>query len=121
MTVSFFCLFSFFNTFSPELIAEEAVRMALVRLEAREAPAGPQAVVLGNGWAGVLLHEAVGHGLEADYNRKKTSLYSGRIGQKVASELCTIIDDGTIPNRRGSLNIDDEDVHAAKRLLVVRE
>ena len=90
--------------------AKEAVRQALVNLEAREAPAGTMQVVLGPGWPGVLLHEAVGHGLEGDFNRKGTSAFSGRVGQKVASELCTVVDDGTMMNRRGSLNIDDEGV-----------
>ena len=88
--------------------AREAVRQALVNLEAQEAPAGTMQVVLGPGWPGVLLHEAVGHGLEGDFNRKGTSAFSGRIGEKVASEMCTIVDDGTLENRRGSLNIDDE-------------
>jgi len=110
--------FEHFNTYSPEAIATEAVRSAVILLDAREAPAGPREVVLGNGWSGILLHEAVGHGLEADFNRKKTSLYSDRIGQKVASELCTIIDDGTIPNRRGSVNIDDEGQPTCKNILI---
>ncbi len=90
--------------------AQEAVRQALVNLEAREAPAGTMQVVLGPGWPGVLLHEAVGHGLEGDFNRKGTSAFSGRVGEQVASELCTVVDDGTLMNRRGSLNIDDEGV-----------
>lgn len=88
--------------------AREAVRLALVNLEAREAPAGTMQVVLGSGWPGVLLHEAIGHGLEGDFNRKGTSAFAGRIGQKVASPYCTVVDDGTLHNRRGSLNIDDE-------------
>lgn len=88
--------------------AREAVRQALVNLEAIDAPAGMMPVVLGPGWPGVLLHEAVGHGLEGDFNRKGTSVYSGKMGEQVASSLCTIVDDGTLPNRRGSLNIDDE-------------
>ncbi len=88
--------------------AREAVRQALVNLDAVEAPAGTMTVVLGPGWPGVLLHEAVGHGLEGDFNRKGTSAFSGRIGQRVASELCTVVDDGTLAGRRGSLNIDDE-------------
>jgi TldD protein len=86
----------------------EAVRQALVNLEAGEAPAGSMTVVLGPGWPGVLLHEAIGHGLEGDFNRKGTSAFSGRVGEKVASMLCTVVDDGTLPARRGSLNIDDE-------------
>ncbi|HEY9199484.1 MAG TPA: metalloprotease TldD [Gammaproteobacteria bacterium] len=88
--------------------AREAVRQALVNLEAVDAPAGNMTVVLGPGWPGVLLHEAIGHGLEGDFNRKGTSAFAGRVGQKVASELCTVVDDGTLPGRRGSLNIDDE-------------
>lgn len=90
--------------------AREAVRESLVNLHARNCPAGNMAVVLGPGWPGVLLHEAVGHGLEGDFNRKKSSAFSGRMGQRVASTQCTIVDDGTIPERRGSLNIDDEGV-----------
>lgn len=88
--------------------AREAVRQALVNLDAIEAPAGTMPVVLGPGWPGVLLHEAVGHGLEGDFNRKGTSVFSGRIGERVATSLCTVVDDGTLPQRRGSLNIDDE-------------
>ena len=87
---------------------EDAVKMAQVNLDAIDAPAGTMPVVLGSGWPGVLLHEAVGHGLEGDFNRKGTSNYSGRIGSSVASPLCTIVDDGTLLNRRGSLSIDDE-------------
>ncbi|MFY9226923.1 MAG: metalloprotease TldD [Blastocatellia bacterium] len=93
---------------TPKKLAEEAARQAIVNLEAVDAPAGAMEVVLGPGWPGILLHEAVGHGLEADFNRKKTSAFADLLGQRVASELCTIVDDGTIPNRRGSLNIDDE-------------
>jgi TldD protein len=88
--------------------AREAVRQALVNLEAIPAPAGTMPVVLGPGWPGVLLHEAIGHGLEGDFNRKGTSAFANRIGEQVASSLCTIVDDGTLPNRRGSLNVDDE-------------
>ncbi len=88
--------------------AREAVRQALVNLEARDAPAGTMTVVLGPGWPGVLLHEAVGHGLEGDFNRKGSSAFSGRVGERVASPLCTVVDDGTLESRRGSLNIDDE-------------
>ena len=86
----------------------EAVRQALVALEAVPAPAGEMVVVLGPGWPGILLHEAIGHGLEGDFNRKGTSAFSRRLGEKVASDLCTIVDDGTLPGRRGSLNVDDE-------------
>ncbi|HET7175175.1 MAG TPA: metalloprotease TldD [Gammaproteobacteria bacterium] len=88
--------------------AREAVRQALVNLAAAPAPAGTMTVVLGPGWPGILLHEAIGHGLEGDFNRKGTSAFSGRVGQKVASELCTVVDDGTLKDRRGSLNVDDE-------------
>jgi TldD protein len=93
---------------APERYAREAVRQALVLLEAVPAPAGSMSVVLGPGWPGVLLHEAIGHGLEGDFNRKGTSAYSGRIGESVASPLCTVVDDGTLPGRRGSLTRDDE-------------
>ena len=86
----------------------EAVRQALVNLEAQPAPAGTMPVVLGPGWPGVLLHEAVGHGLEGDFNRKGTSMFARRMGEQVASPLCTVVDDGTLPGRRGSLNVDDE-------------
>ncbi|NUS38786.1 MAG: metalloprotease TldD [Lysobacter sp.] len=92
----------------PEHFAREALRQALVNLEAVDAPAGVMQVVLGAGWPGVLLHEAVGHGLEGDFNRKGTSTYAGRIGQRVASPGVTIVDDGTLQGRRGSLNVDDE-------------
>jgi TldD protein len=88
--------------------AKRAVREATINLEAIPAPAGTLPVVLGPGWPGVLLHEAIGHGLEGDFNRRGTSAFSDRIGERVASPLCTIVDDGTLPNRRGSLNIDDE-------------
>jgi TldD protein len=98
----------FFDGDVAERYAAEAVRQALVQLEAVPAPAGSMAVVLGPGWPGVLLHEAVGHGLEGDFNRKGTSAYSGRIGEKVASPLCTVVDDGTLVHRRGSLTLDDE-------------
>ena len=87
---------------------DEAVKQALTNLEAVAAPAGNMTVVLGPGWPGILLHEAIGHGLEGDFNRKKTSAFSGRIGQRVATPEVTVVDDGTIKNRRGSLNIDDE-------------
>ena len=92
----------------PEQFAREALRQALVNLEAIDAPAGVMPVVLGSGWPGVLLHEAVGHGLEGDFNRKGTSTYAGRMGQRVAAPGVTIVDDGTLGGRRGSLNVDDE-------------
>jgi TldD protein len=98
--------------------AHEAVRQALVNLDARDAPAGTMQVVLGPGWPGVLLHEAIGHGLEGDFNRKGTSAFSGLIGEKVASELCTVVDDGTLPDRRGSLNIDDEGTATENTVLI---
>ena len=88
--------------------AREAVRQALVNLEAVDSPAGEMTVVLGPGWPGILLHEAIGHGLEGDFNRKGTSAFSGRIGERVASEQCTVVDDATLPDRRGSMTIDDE-------------
>ncbi|MCX6639537.1 MAG: metallopeptidase TldD-related protein [bacterium] len=110
--------FDQFDTFTPEEIANEAVRQATILLESVEAPAGPNEVVLGNGWAGILLHESIGHGLESDFNRKKTSLYTDRIGQVVASELCTVVDEGNIPNRRGSLTIDDEGTPTRKNVLI---
>ncbi len=91
-----------------EDFAREAVRQALVNLDAIPAPAGAMPVVLGPGWPGVLLHEAIGHGLEGDFNRKGSSAFSGRIGERVASPQCTVVDNGTLPGRRGSLNIDDE-------------
>ncbi|MGH7300702.1 MAG: metalloprotease TldD [Candidatus Rokuibacteriota bacterium] len=96
----------------------EAVRQALLKLDAVDAPAGEMTVVLGPGWPGILLHEAVGHGLEGDFNRKKTSAFSGRLGQSVASELVTVVDDGTIQNRRGSLNVDDEGVPTRRNVLI---
>ncbi|WP_258576780.1 metalloprotease TldD [Candidatus Pantoea persica] len=98
--------------------AKEAVRMALVNLSAVAAPAGTLPVVLGAGWPGVLLHEAVGHGLEGDFNRRGTSVFSGKIGQLVASELCTVVDDGTIEGLRGSLAVDDEGVPGQYNVLI---
>jgi TldD protein len=102
----------------PMEYAKEAVRQASVALEADPAPAGTMPVVLGPGWPGILLHEAVGHGLEGDFNRKGTSAFSGKVGQQVASPHCTIVDDGTIPNRRGSLTIDDEGTPGQYNVLV---
>lgn len=98
--------------------AREAVRQALVNLKAVEAPAGAMPVVLGPGWPGVLLHEAIGHGLEGDFNRKGSSAFSGRIGERVASPLCTIVDDGTLDARRGSLNMDDEGTTTQQTMLI---
>jgi TldD protein len=108
----------FLNEKTPEHFAAQAAREAIVMLDAVEAPAGEMTVVLGPGWPGILLHEAVGHGLEADFNRKGVSAFSGRIGQQVASPLCTVIDDGTIANRRGSLNVDDEG-HPTRRNVLI--
>ena len=108
----------FFDSNTPERFAREAARQAIAQLDAVETPAGEMTVVLGPGWPGVLLHEAVGHGLEADFNRKGTSAFSGRIGQRVASPLCTVVDDGTIEHRRGSLNVDDEGAPTARNVLI---
>jgi TldD protein len=102
----------------PEYVAEEAARQAIIQLQAVDTPAGKFEVVLGPGWPGILLHEAVGHGLESDFNRKQTSAFSGLIGQRVASELCTVVDDGAIPDRRGSLNIDDEGYPTSRTVLI---
>ena len=98
--------------------AREAVRQALVNLEAVAAPAGSMPVVLGPGWPGILLHEAIGHGLEGDFNRKGTSAFAGMVGQQVASPLCTVVDDGTISGRRGSLNVDDEGIPGQNTVLI---
>jgi len=102
----------------PMDFAREAVRQAIVQLEAQAAPAGTMPIVLGPGWPGILLHEAVGHGLEGDFNRKGTSAFSGKVGQKVASKLCTIVDDGTLSDRRGSLSVDDEGTPGQYSVLV---
>ncbi len=111
--------FELFETdLTVEKLADEAARQAILQLDALDAPAGTMEVVLGPGWPGILLHEAVGHGLEADFNRKQTSAFSGLIGQRVASELCTVIDDGTLPGRRGSLNIDDEGAPSGHTVLI---
>jgi TldD protein len=108
----------FLSEKTPESFAQEAARQAIVQLDAVEAPAGESVVVLGPGWPGVLLHEAVGHGLEADFNRRGTSAFTGRIGQQVTSPLCTIVDDGTIGSRRGSLNVDDEGNISQRNVLI---
>jgi TldD protein len=96
----------------------EAVRQAQVNLQAEAAPAGNMTVVLGPGWPGILLHEAIGHGLEGDFNRKGTSAFSGRVGERVASDLCTVVDDGTLAGRRGSLSIDDEGTPTQNTVLI---
>jgi len=98
--------------------AELAVQQALTNLNAKPAPAGSMTVVLGSGWPGILLHEAIGHGLEGDFNRKGSSAFSGRIGQRVAADGVTVVDDGTIPDRRGSLNIDDEGTPTQRTVLI---
>ncbi len=103
---------------SPEEIGRQAARQAIIQLDAREAPAGEMEVVLAPGWPGILLHEAIGHGLEADFNRKGISAFSGRVGQRVASEICTVVDDGTIPDRRGSINVDDEGQPTQQTVLI---
>ncbi len=108
----------FFEFRSPSYFAREAARRAILLLQAAEAPAGPMPVVLGSGWPGILLHEAIGHGLEADFNRKGLSAFSGRLGERVASELCTVVDDGTLPFRRGSLNFDDEANPTERTILI---
>src|SRR5262249_3404806 len=98
--------------------AARAVDQALLNLGARDAPAGTMVVVLGPGWPGILLHEAIGHGLEGDFNRKGTSAFAGRIGQRVAAKGVTVVEDGTIANRRGSLNIDDEGNPTQRTVLI---
>ena len=108
----------FNNELTPEYFGKDAARQAIVQLDAVPAPAGTFEVVLGSGWPGILLHEAVGHGLESDFNRKQTSAFSGLIGQPVASELCTVVDDGTLPGRRGSLNVDDEGQTTSRTVLI---
>ena len=108
----------YFQSHSPEALAEEAARQAVLQQEAQDAPAGTFPVVLAAGDSGILLHEAVGHGLEADFNRKNTSNYTGRVGQSVASPLVTVIDDATINHSRGSINVDDEGNPARSNLLI---
>ncbi len=108
----------FFDTDRAYELAREAVRQATTNLESVATPAGTMPVVLGPGWPGVLLHEAVGHGLEGDFNRKGTSAFSNRLGEQVASPLCTVVDDGTLPDRRGSLSVDDEGVPAECTTLI---
>ncbi len=103
---------------TPESFAKESARQAIIQLDAREAPAGEMEVVLGPGWPGILLHEAIGHGLEADFNRKGTSAFSGLIGKRVASDKCTVVDNGTLPSRRGSINVDDEGSPTQQTVLI---
>ena len=108
----------FFTENPPVAFFHSAAEMALMNLDASPIKGGPMPVVLGPGWGGVLLHEAVGHGLEGDFNFKKTSLFSGRIGEKVAGELVTVVDDATIPHHRGSINVDDEGTPGARKVLI---
>ncbi len=103
-----------------KVAAREAVRIAVTNLDAVPSPAGEMDVVLGPGWPGILLHEAIGHGLEGDFNRKGISAFAGRIGELVANELCTVVDDGTLPGRRGSLNVDDEGTPTQRTVLIER-
>src|SRR5581483_4754885 len=103
---------------TPEHFAAEAARQAIIQLDARPAPAGEMEVVLGPGWPGILLHEAIGHGLEADFNRKGTSAFTGMVGRRVASDKCTVVDNGTVPSRRGSLNVDDEGNPISETVLI---
>ncbi len=107
-----------YDSGSPDEWVDQAVREALVNLDADAAPAGTMTVVLGPGWPGILLHEAIGHGLEGDFNRKGTSAFSGRMGERVASPLCTVVDDGTLADRRGSLTIDDEGTPTQRTTLI---
>lgn len=109
---------AFFDRQTPEALAEDAARIAIVNLSATPAPAGEMEMIVGAGGGGVLLHEAVGHGLESDFNRRGTSLYSGRVGERVASELVTIFDDGNLDKERGSVNVDDEGVPGQHKVLV---
>ena len=109
---------AYFNEARLQEYVNAAVQQALTNLEARPAPAGAMTVVLGSGWPGVLIHEAVGHGLEGDFNRKQTSAFSGRIGERVAAKGVTVVDQGNIPDRRGSLNIDDEGNHTGRTVLI---
>src|SRR5262249_15271069 len=108
----------FFEDFSAEQVGREAARQAVATLGAVPAPAGPQTVVLAPGWSGILLHEAIGHGLEADFIRKGTSLFAGKMGEKVAADGVTVIDDGTVASARGSINVDDEGNPGQRKVLI---
>ncbi|HEY5862527.1 MAG TPA: metallopeptidase TldD-related protein, partial [Casimicrobiaceae bacterium] len=110
--------YGYFNDACLDDFAERAVDAALTNLAARPAPAGTMTVVLGNGWPGILLHEAIGHGLEGDFNRKETSAFSGRVGEQVATKGITVVDDGTMDRRRGSLNLDDEGNPTQRTVLI---
>jgi TldD protein len=108
----------YFDAHPPEEHGKEAARVAVAMLDAVDAPAGEMEVVLARGDSGILLHEAIGHGLEADFNRKQTSNYSGRLGERVASDLCTVVDDGTVTHARGTINVDDEGNQSRKNVLI---
>ena len=108
----------FFDENRYALYTRSAAKQAIINLEAVDTPAGTMDIVLGPGWPGILLHEAIGHGLEADFNRKRTSAFTDMIGKKVASELCTVVDDGTIARRRGSINVDDEGTESRRTVLI---
>jgi TldD protein len=110
--------YGYFTDERLDVLAKQAVDQALINLNARDAPAGNMTVVLGNGWPGILLHEAIGHGLEGDFNRKGTSAFSGRVGQRVAAPGVTVVDDGTLGERRGSLNLDDEGNPTQRTVLI---
>ena len=113
--------FSYSRVVSPDIwrhAVDEALRQALVNLDSRPAPAGEMEVVLGPGWPGILLHEAIGHGLEGDFNRKQTSAFAGLMGQRIAAPGVTVVDDGTIPDRRGSLTVDDEGTPTSRTVLI---
>jgi len=112
------CGYEFFNEKIIDAYVDKAVRQAVLGLDAKPAPAGTFPVVLGPGWPAILLHEAIGHGLEGDFNRKGSSAFSGKIGQRVATDLCTVVDDGSIPGRRGSLTVDDEGIQTQKTVLI---
>jgi len=116
--VSLHCGFEMFDRFTPEQVAEEAAREAVAMLEAQDAPAGKMDVVIQNGWGGVLVHEAVGHPLEADNIAKKIGAFTGKLGQKVASDVFTMVDDGTLPNQRGTIDFDDEGTPAKRNVLI---
>jgi TldD protein len=109
---------AYFDRALLETYVDQAVKAALTNLESRPAPAGEMTVVLGSGWPGILLHEAIGHGLEGDFNRKGSSAFSGRIGQRVAAKGVTVLDDGTLADRRGSLNVDDEGNTSQRNVLI---
>jgi TldD protein len=110
--------FDYFDDETVRRYVDEAVHQALINLDSRPAPAGTMTVVLGSGWPGILLHEAIGHGLEGDFNRKGSSAFAGRLGERVAAPGVTVVDDGTLPDRRGSLNVDDEGNPTRENVLI---